>query len=125
MMKTLPVSGDFYAYEYKLIKAIKFLINVAGLIFISIPIALFGLIVRQPACEGIMEDIVIIIQDLLIYYILGYLFIIVGINFLFERILEKRLDSQGYINLFLLHWTFIVLLTAFSAFRHYQWVCHP
>lgn len=124
-MKTLPVSDNFYAYRYKFIKAIKFLINVAGLMFISIPIALFGLIVRQPACEGVMEDIVVIIQDLWLYYILGYLFLIVGINFLFERILEKRLDSQAYINLFLLHWTFIVLLTALSAFDHYQWACSP
>lgn len=110
--------------EKLIINGIKFFINLGGLLFIAIPIGMFGIVVRKPPCEGIMDDIARIIIALFAL-ITGYLVLITGINFFIERKVEKQKESQSYLKLLLFHWIIAIVLTTFGALGHYWWACPP
>jgi magnesium-transporting ATPase (P-type) len=90
-------------------RTLKYLLNLAGLVWMVIATMVsYGMIVRFPDCDHVMESIWSTVQDASVAYFL-FLAVITVFNFFIERKLERRSHSNNYLILALLHFMVLIL----------------
>ncbi|MEJ1241027.1 hypothetical protein WBG78_22965 [Chryseolinea sp. T2] len=78
-------------------RIIKYILNLAGLfVMCLVAVVVNSLMLRRPDCDGISIKLSENIGELVLRYI-PFLAVMMGLNLLIERKLEKRAESREYL----------------------------
>ena len=103
------------------IRIVKYAVNIAGLIWMLFGAYLsYGLIVRLPDCNQVLQRILNNLKTLIVLYLL-FVTIITVINYSIERKFEKQTTSREFFWLMIVHG---VLLTIGAFIFSYDFYCH-
>jgi len=107
-------------------KTIKYLLNFTALSFmICYTYVSYAMIVRVANMERLMNLIHSQVEKLTLISI-GFIVIITFINYVFERKIEKRKTSYGFLWLFLVHFVTLILSIAYYSNDFYRdFIQHP
>ena len=99
------------------VKIIKYLLNLAGLYFMYLLALGATLAFRRPDCDDVSIKISENVGTLLLRYI-PYLAVMMGLNLLIERKLEKRAQSMEYLYLLCLSFVVLVIAVVYTSYQY-------